>query len=57
MHKNISRLRDRLATADLRLLILLDTTDSASGCSVPDGTAASVVHGGLRAQLAPAHAQ
>jgi hypothetical protein len=53
-----ARLRDRLATADLRLSVLLDTTDSASGCSVPAGTGAgSVVHGAARAQLDPAHAQ
>jgi hypothetical protein len=53
-----ARLRDRLATADLRLSVLLDTSDSASGCSVPAGTGAGgVVHGAARAQLDPAHAQ
>ena len=53
-----SRLRDRLATADLRLSVLLDTTDSVSGCSVPAATGAGgVVHGGTRARLDPAHAQ
>jgi hypothetical protein len=53
-----ARLRDRLATADLRLSVLLDAPDSASGCSVPAGTGAGgVVHGGARAQLNPAHAQ
>ena len=52
------RLRDRLATSDLRLSVLLDATDSASGCSVPAGTeAGGVVHGGTRARLDPAHAQ
>jgi hypothetical protein len=52
------RLRDRLATADLRLSVLLDTTDSASGCAVPAATGAGrVVHGPTRAQLEPAHAQ
>jgi hypothetical protein len=52
------RLRDRLATTDLRLSVLLDATDSASGCSVPAGTGAGgVVHGGARARLDPAHAQ
>jgi len=56
--KDQARLRDRLATADLRLSVLLDTSDSASGCSVPAGTGASgVVHGGARARLDPAHAQ
>ncbi|VVM99891.1 lysis system i-spanin subunit Rz [Pseudomonas fluorescens] len=53
-----ARLRDRLATADLRLSVLLDATDSASGCSVPATTGAGgVVHGGARARLDPAHAQ
>lgn len=55
---NQARLRDRLATSDLRLSVLLDGTDSASGGSVSAGTDASgVVHGGARARLAPAHAQ
>ena len=55
---NQARLRDRLATSDLRMSVLLDATDSASGCSVPAGTATGgVVHGGARARLDPAHAQ
>ena len=55
---NQARLRDRLATSDLRLSVLLDATDPASGCSVPAGTeAVVVVHGGTRARLDPAHAQ
>ena len=55
---NQARLRDRLATSDLRLSVLLDTTDSAGGCSVPAGTGAGgVVHGRARARLDPAHAQ
>jgi hypothetical protein len=55
---NQARLRDRLATADLRLSVLLDATDSAGGCSVPAGAeAVGVVHGGTRARLDPAHAQ
>ena len=55
---NQARLRDHLATADLRLSVLLNTTDTASGCSVPAGTkAVGVVYGGARARLAPAHAQ
>ncbi|MHC8334567.1 lysis system i-spanin subunit Rz [Pseudomonas sp. LB3P25] len=54
---NQARLRDRLATSDLRLSVLL-AEDPASGCSVPAGTEASgVVHGGARARLDPAHAQ
>jgi hypothetical protein len=64
-HKELSdaqtkqdRLRDSLATAELRLSVLLDATDSSNGCSVPAGTAAGgVVHGGARARLDPAHAQ
>ena len=56
--KNISRLRDRLATADLRLSVLIDATDSASGCNVPSTTSAvGMVHAARRAQLDPAHAQ
>ena len=55
---NQARLRDRLATSDLRLSVLIDAADSAGGCSVPTGTAAGgVVHGGARARLDPAHAQ
>jgi hypothetical protein len=52
------RLRDRLATADLRLSVLLDATDSASGGTVSATTATGgVVHGATRARLDPAHAQ
>ncbi|NWC38336.1 lysis system i-spanin subunit Rz [Pseudomonas tolaasii] len=51
-------LRDRLATADLRLSVLLDATDSASSCDVPATPGAvGVVHAARRAQLDPAHAQ
>ena len=56
-----ARLRDRLATADLRLSVVLaatDATDATSNCSVPATTATGrVVHGSTRAQLDPAHAQ
>ncbi|EJL03777.1 MULTISPECIES: lysis system i-spanin subunit Rz [Pseudomonas] len=53
-----SPLRDRLATADLRLSVLLDATDAASGRTVSAvTTTGSVVHGATRAQLDPAHAQ
>ena len=53
-----ARLRDRLATADLRLSVQFDATAS-NGC---DGVQAatstgSVVYGARRAQLDPAHAQ
>jgi hypothetical protein len=51
-----SRLRDRLATADLRLSVLLDTT-GADNRSVSATTATGgVVHGPARAELDPAHA-
>ncbi|OPA92421.1 lysis protein [Pseudomonas fluorescens] len=51
-------LRDRLATADVRLSVLLDATDPASGCAVPTSTTAGgVVHAAARARLDPAHAQ
>ncbi|MBV7478182.1 lysis system i-spanin subunit Rz [Pseudomonas sp. PDM31] len=55
--KDQARLRDRLATADLRLSVLLDAS-SASGCAVPatSGTG-GMVHEGTRARLDPAHAQ
>lgn len=53
-----ARLRDRLATADLRLSVVLAATDVSSGCSVPTTTATGrVVHGSTRAQLDPAHSQ
>ncbi len=53
-----ARLRDRLATADLRLSVQLDATDSA-GCDAVQATtsAGGVVYGALRAQLDRAHAQ
>lgn len=51
-------LRDRLATSDLRLSVLLDTTDPASCRAVPTTAAAGgMVHGSVRARLDPAHAQ
>ena len=53
-----ARLRDRLATADLRLSVLLDTT-AATGSDGMQATTGSggVVHGTHRAQLDRAHAQ
>ena len=52
-----ARLRDRLATADLRLSVQLDA--AATGCDAvqPATGAGSVVYGAHRAQLDPAHAQ
>ena len=52
------RLRDRLATADLRLSVLLDSTaatdcDRMQAATGPGG----MVHGAYRAQLDRAHAQ
>jgi len=53
-----ARLRDRLATADLRLSVLLDAKDGVAGCTVPAAaTAGGLVHGAPRARLDPAHAQ
>jgi hypothetical protein len=50
-------LRDRLATSDLRLSVLLDA-GSAGGCSVPaTAGAGGVDHAAVRARLDPAHAQ
>lgn len=52
------RLRDRLATADVRLSVLLDAHDTASVCGVPTTSGASRLdHGAPRARLDPAHAQ
>ena len=52
------RLRDRLATADVRLSVLLDATDVATGCNVSAPTVAGGVdHAAVRARLDPAHAQ
>ncbi|MBS4081349.1 lysis system i-spanin subunit Rz [Pseudomonas rustica] len=53
-----ARLRDRLATADVRLSVLLNATDVAKGCDVPATTGTGRLdHGTLRARLDPAHAQ
>jgi hypothetical protein len=52
------RLRDRLATSDLRLSVLLDATDVAKDCDVPATAGArGVDHAAVRARLDPAHAQ
>ena len=54
--RNQARLRDQLATADVRLSVLLE--DSASSCNVPTAASAvGAVHAARRAQLDPAHAQ
>ena len=52
------RLRDRLATADVRLSVLLDAGDVAQGCNVPASAGTGGVdHATVRARLDPAHAQ
>ncbi len=51
-------LRDRLATADVRLSVLLGAADAADGHAMPATAAArGVVHGAPRGRLDPAHAQ
>ena len=52
-----ARLRDRLATADLRLSVQLDA--ATTGCDAVPATTSTggVVYGSYRAQLDPAHAQ
>jgi hypothetical protein len=55
--KNQKRLRDRLATADLRLSVLLAATDSGNRPVHSTTAASGVVHGTHRAELDPAHAQ
>ena len=56
--RNQAALRDRLATADVRLSVLLDATEPTTGCSVPTSTApGGMVHATARARLDPAHAQ
>ena len=51
------RLRDRLATADLRLSVLIDA-DSAGSSDVPKASGAGGVdHAAVRARLDAAHAQ
>ena len=52
-----ARLRDRIATADLRLSVQLDA--ASTGCDGMQATtgAGGVVYGTARAQLAPEHAQ
>ncbi|AXJ03595.1 lysis protein [Pseudomonas fluorescens] len=52
------RLRDRLATADLRLSVLIDAGDAAQGCGVPAASGTGGVdHAAVRARLDPAHAR
>jgi len=53
---NQARLRDRLATSDLRLSVLLAIPGGGSGVSA-SATAGGVVHGAARGELDPAAAQ
>ena len=58
VQRDQGRLRDRLATADLRLSVLLDATPGADNGSLSATTATGdVVHGPTRAEIDPAHAQ
>ncbi|WP_410478981.1 lysis protein [Pseudomonas sp. zfem002] len=53
-----ARLRDRLATSDLRLSVLLANLAAGGDGGLPAGArAGGVVHGTARVQLDPAHAQ
>ncbi|WP_342625661.1 lysis system i-spanin subunit Rz [Pseudomonas alkylphenolica] len=54
--KDQARLRDRLATSDLRLSVLLATPGGGGGVPVATG-AGGVVHGAARGELDPAAAQ
>ena len=52
-----ARLRDRLATADLRLSVQLGAAGAGCDALQPTTSAGGLVHGSHRAQLDPAHAQ
>jgi hypothetical protein len=52
-----ARLRDQLATADVRLSVLLASVPSGGGGVPTAAGAGSLVHGGPRAELDPAAAQ
>ncbi len=55
---NQARLRDRLATADIRLSVLLNATGTNGSDGMQTSTGpGGVVHGATRARLDPAHAQ
>lgn len=57
VQRDQGRLRDRLATADLRLSVLLDATVADNGSVSAATSTGGVVHGPARAELDPAHAQ
>ena len=52
-----ARLRDRLATSELRLSVQLAAVSVGSGGMQTSTSAGGMVHGAIRAQLDPAHAQ
>ncbi|WP_095197047.1 lysis system i-spanin subunit Rz [Pseudomonas sp. Irchel 3A7] len=54
VQRDQDRLRDRLATADVRLSVLLD---AGAGAVSATSRAGSMDHGAVRARLDPAHAQ
>ena len=55
---NQDRMRDRLATTELRLSVLFDSTAAIGSDRMQAATSSrGVVHGIIRAQLDPAHAQ
>lgn len=58
VQRDQDRLRDRLATADVRLSVLLDASDAASVGAVPAASRTGGVDPGtVRTRLDPAHAQ
>ncbi len=54
VQRDQDRLRDRLATADVRLSVLLD---AGAGAVSDTSSAGGMDHGTVRARLDPAHAQ
>lgn len=54
VQRDQDRLRDRLATADVRLSVLLD---AGAGAVSDTSSAGGMDHGSVRARLDPAHAQ
>ena len=58
VQRDQDRLRDRLATADVRLSVLLDATEVVKGCNMPPTAGpGGVDHAAVRARLDPAHAK
>jgi hypothetical protein len=55
--KDQARLRDRLATSDLRLSVLLAENSTGDHTVPAAASTGSLDHGALRARLDPAHAQ